>query len=121
MGANQNARKLLSTDLVNTNNNYYYYNCPKELILLLSRTRTTVMTWIRRAHLANSLKNLLFIYSFGFHECFVLMLHFKSNLTARRGKTSCSIISREVCHFHYILYFIGREETTFALMMINAL
>ena len=23
-GANQNARKLLSTDLVNTNNNYYY-------------------------------------------------------------------------------------------------
>ena len=24
-GANQNARKLVSTDLVNTNNNYYYY------------------------------------------------------------------------------------------------
>jgi len=26
-GANQNVRKLLSTDLVNTNNNYYCYYC----------------------------------------------------------------------------------------------
>ena len=29
MGANQNARKLLSTDLVNTNNNYFiFYRSP---------------------------------------------------------------------------------------------
>ena len=35
-GANQNARKLLSTDLVNTNNNYYYYyNCMWLVVIFL--------------------------------------------------------------------------------------